>query len=109
MLAPVVVAPVIEELFFRGLAQGSLTRILVGPSRRRDPLSAWTAAALVAVVFAIVHVLVAPGDPVLLTVGGTFLLGLAAGGVVAVAGRVGGAVVAHIVFNGVAVLLTWPR
>lgn len=109
VVAPVVVAPLVEELFFRGLLQGALTRILVGPAPRIDRLTAWAAAAVVAVVFALVHVLVAPGDPVLLTVGGTFLLGLAAGGVVAATGRVGGAIVAHVVFNGVAVLLTWPR
>jgi membrane protease YdiL (CAAX protease family) len=133
--APVVVAPIVEELFFRGLLQGALTSLLapraasapaspapvaaaaVTPAPddsapgapTSDRLSRWTAAALTAVVFAALHVLVAPTAPFALTLAGTFVLGLFAGGLVATTGRLGGAVVAHVVFNGVAVLLTWPR
>ncbi|AMM20460.1 hypothetical protein AX769_10260 [Frondihabitans sp. PAMC 28766] len=118
ILAPVVVAPVIEELFFRGVLQGAVARALAGPAHTAagagsaatpDRFAVWTAAALVAVVFAVVHVLVAPSAPIVLTVGGTFVLGIAAGAVVVRTGRLGGAIVAHVVFNGVAVLLTWPR
>jgi membrane protease YdiL (CAAX protease family) len=110
VLAPVIIAPLVEELFFRGLSQRAVARALSPRSRPvPDTFTAWTAAALVAMVFAIVHVLVAPQAPALLTLVSTFVLGLAAGGLVASTRRLGGAVVAHVVFNAVAVWLTWPR
>ncbi|MCU1528708.1 MAG: hypothetical protein JWP75_2471 [Frondihabitans sp.] len=110
VVAPVIVAPLVEELFFRGLLQGALTSAFSpAGAARADPLSRWTAAAVTALVFAALHVLVAPAAPTALTLASTFVLGLFAGGLVASTGRLGGAIIAHVVFNGVAVLLTWPR
>lgn len=55
-------------------------------------------------VFALMHV-VGAGPQALI---GTFFFGLLAGTLTATTGRIGGAVVAHVVFNGIAVLLMWP-
>ena len=55
-------------------------------------------------VFALMHV-VGAGPQALI---GTFFFGLLAGTLTAATGRIGGAVVAHVVFNGIAVLLMWP-
>lgn len=84
----VVGAPLVEELFFRGLLLGALRRRSVRPS---------TAVAVTAVVFAVFHFDVAA------------LLGLAAFGVVlgllvVRTGRLGPALVAHAAFNAVTVV-----
>lgn len=108
ILAPVVIAPVIEELFFRGLVQRSLARTI-----RRVPGGIAAAISIVATsaVFSAVHLLVGAetGIAALATGIGTFVFSLVAGSIVAATGRLGGAIVAHVVFNGVAVLLMWPR
>ncbi len=39
----------------------------------------------------------------------TFVLGLLTGTLVAMTNRIGGAIVAHVLFNAVAVVATWPR
>jgi membrane protease YdiL (CAAX protease family) len=63
------------------------------------------ACAVSALVFALVHVVDAGSPTALWVVGaGTFVFGLAAASVTAVTGRLGGAMIAHIVFNGLVVV-----
>jgi membrane protease YdiL (CAAX protease family) len=106
--ASVVLAPLIEEVFFRGLLQRSLARSM---RRVRPRAASVIAVAATSVVFSLVHVLVGAdtGAAAISTAIGTFVFSLAAGSLMAATSRIGGAVVAHVVFNGVAVLLVWPR
>ncbi len=110
ILAPVMLGPLIEEIFFRGLLQRSLVRSI------RHTLHHVASASIIAVLatsvlFSLVHFLVGTdvGIAAVATAIGTFAFSLAAGFLTAATGRIGGAIVAHIVFNGVAVLLLWPR
>ncbi|WP_420366402.1 CPBP family intramembrane glutamic endopeptidase [Curtobacterium sp. L3-7] len=100
-----IVSPIIEELVFRGILQRRLADALT-------PRTRFVAVIVTAFVFAIVHVLLGAGVS---TLGGfevfvtTFLLGLLTGALVAMTDRIGGAILAHAVFNAVAVVATWPR
>lgn len=100
-----IVSPIIEELVFRGILQRRLADALT-------PRTRFVAVIVTAFVFAIVHVLIGAGGS---TLGGfevfvtTFLLGLLTGTMVAMTDRIGGAILAHAVFNAVAVVATWPR
>jgi membrane protease YdiL (CAAX protease family) len=104
VLAPVVVSPVVEELFFRGLVLRAVSRAAAdnGATLR------WAlgiAVVVSAVTFALIH-LIGVGSPTAAVVVGlsTLLFGLAAGTLAAVTGRLGGAIVAHVVFNALVVL-----
>ncbi|MCH6471819.1 CPBP family intramembrane glutamic endopeptidase [Sinomonas terrae] len=107
ILAPVVIAPVIEEIYFRGLIQRSLAAAL-------EPLGRaprWAAAVvLTSLAFALVHALLLIGTPneAMLTGISTFIFALLAGTTAAATNRLGGSIAGHIVFNGLGVLLTWP-
>ncbi|MBF4582944.1 CPBP family intramembrane metalloprotease [Curtobacterium sp. VKM Ac-2865] len=100
-----VVSPVLEEVVFRGLFQRRLADALT-------PRTRFLAVLLTAFLFALLHVLISSpasslvGFEVFTT---TFLLGLLTGALVAMTGRIGGAILAHVLFNTVAVVLTWPR
>jgi membrane protease YdiL (CAAX protease family) len=99
------VSPVLEEVVFRGLFQRRLADALT-------PRTRFLAVLLTAFLFALVHLLI--GSPSSSLVGfevfvTTFLLGLLTGTLVAMTGRIGGAILAHVLFNTVAVVLTWPR
>lgn len=100
-----VVSPVLEEVVFRGLFQRRLADALT-------PRTRFLAVVLTAFLFALLHVLISSpasslvGFEVFTT---TFLLGLLTGALVAMTGRIGGAILAHVLFNTVAVVLTWPR
>ena len=97
ILAPALLAPFIEELFFRGALLSSL--------RTRARGSAAIAVVASAVIFALMHLLQATsGQQLLATGGSTLVMGLAAGILAVTTGRLGGAIVAHITFNA-AVLL----
>jgi membrane protease YdiL (CAAX protease family) len=67
---------------------------------------------LTAFLFALLHLLLGAGATPL---GGlevfvvTFLLGALTGTLVAMTDRIGGAILAHMLFNLVAVVATWPR
>jgi len=103
ILAPVLVAPFIEELFFRGLLQKS---VLQASTRRmsRTPALALSVV-LSAALFALLHLMQAANPTAALILGlSAFVFGLAASLIAAFTGRIGGAIVAHIVFNGVLVL-----
>lgn len=94
VLAATVLAPLVEEVFFRGLLLGSLR----GSAPGRGP---WMAVLLSAALFAALHLAVARGPQEALVTGlGTLLVGLGAGTAVVLTGRIGPAVVAHVVFNG---------
>jgi hypothetical protein len=107
IIAPVLIAPLLEEMYFRGLIQRSLATAL-------EPLGVvtrWTAAVvLTSLAFALVHALLLLATPqeAMLTGISTFVFALAAGTAAAATNRLGGAAVGHIVFNGLGVLLTWP-
>lgn len=101
----VLVSPVLEEVVFRGLFQRRLAAELT-------PRTRFLAVFLTAFLFALLHLLLgAPSTPV----GGfqvfvtTFLLGALTGTLVAMTDRIGGAILAHVLFNAVAVVATWPR
>ncbi|MFZ7086691.1 lysostaphin resistance A-like protein [Curtobacterium sp. RRHDQ10] len=127
VVGPVVVSPVVEELFFRGVLQREVVRRF-----RAADSGSWAApvgVVVTALVFALMHLLV--GGAAMLSAGGvfsaagvfstagvfsaggivefvsTFVLGLLVGGVAVTTNRLGGAVLAHVLFNGIAVVLTW--
>jgi membrane protease YdiL (CAAX protease family) len=104
ILAPVVIAPFIEELFFRGLVLRAVSRAAAdnGAAQR------WAlgiAVGVSATTFALIHLINAGSPTAALVVGvSTLLFGLGAGALTAVTGRLGGAIVAHVVFNALVVL-----
>ncbi|GAA5205031.1 CPBP family intramembrane glutamic endopeptidase [Microbacterium kyungheense] len=99
VLAPVTVAPVIEELFFRGVLLVSVYTVL------RRPLGKVSAGVVAVVVstlaFAIAHSLAAGSGAVV----GVALLGLVCALLVMLTGRIWGAVLVHIVYNAMFVAL----
>jgi len=101
----VLVSPFLEEVVFRGLFQRRLAAELT-------PRTRFLAVLLTAFLFALLHLLLGAGTTpvgdfqVFVT---TFLLGALTGTLVAVTDRIGGAVLAHVLFNAVAVAATWPR
>jgi membrane protease YdiL (CAAX protease family) len=101
----VLISPFLEEVVFRGLFQQRLAAELT-------PRTRFLAVLLTAFLFALLHLLLGAGVTPL---GGvqvfvtTFLLGCLTGTLVAMTGRIGGAVLAHVLFNAVAVIATWPR
>lgn len=104
LLAPVVFAPLIEELFFRGLLLRSVARTAAAAGA--SPRAALATAAMVsAAVFALVHIVqVGPGTGAIVVGVSTFIFGLGAAAVAAATGRIGGAVVAHVTFNALVVV-----
>ena len=85
ILAPVLIAPVVEELFFRGLLQRSI------PTRLSFAIFAS------ATVFALIHLL---GGFSWFAAATTFIVGITFGLLAGRSGRLGSAIVAHVVFNG---------
>jgi membrane protease YdiL (CAAX protease family) len=106
ILAPVLVSPFIEELFFRGLVLRAVSRAAAdnGAAKR------WAlgiAVAVSAVTFALIHLINAGSPTTALVIGlSTLLFGLGAVALAAATGRLGGAIVAHVVFNALVVLPT---
>jgi uncharacterized protein len=117
LLIGALVAPIVEELLFRGLVLRAVRwAILRGPRRSPRPQPAEPAirnrAAVIAVIvsaviFSVLHLDEAIGDPVLLVTLGLFTLtaGLLHGIITVATGRLGPAIVAHVVFNASSVLL----
>jgi membrane protease YdiL (CAAX protease family) len=99
------VSPFLEEVVFRGLFQRRLADALT-------PRTRFLAVLLTAFLFALVHLLI--GSPANSLIGfevfvTTLALGLLTGTLVAMTDRIGGAILAHVLFNAVAVALTWRR
>ena len=104
LLAPVILAPVIEELFFRGVLLRSISGVtaLSGGSPR---LAMALAILGSATVFALLHVITVQTTDAALVAGlSTFVFGVAAASVAVATGRIGGPIVAHIAFNGLVVV-----
>ena len=101
ILAPVFVAPLIEELFFRGLLLRSLLTALAGAGTIQRASAILISSAL----FAMLHMLEAGSTTTAIVVGvSTFLFGVAAATVATLTGRLGGATIAHITFNALGVV-----
>lgn len=105
----IVIAPFVEELFFRGLLlRAANNRVLRrGGTAARAALTASVASAGG---FALLHLYQSPDVTLLIILGGTtFFLGLINSRVTLSTGRLGAAIIAHAFFNGssvVVVLLT---
>jgi membrane protease YdiL (CAAX protease family) len=115
VIATTLVAPVVEELFFRGMLLRAIRNgILRGPAahpRNEPPSPSLVRSALLGSVlissaaFMLVHLYQALDLPTLLVLGSsTLILGLANAVLATRTGRLGPGIVAHIVFNGVALL-----
>lgn len=112
VLIAVIVAPIAEELLFRGLVLRAVYNTVArwrGHPQPPDLVTQARASALAILVsaaaFTLLH-LYQSSDPVLLTILGlsTMVLGLVNGYVTLRTGRMGAAIVAHVVFNGSGVL-----
>ncbi|WP_229229792.1 CPBP family intramembrane glutamic endopeptidase [Sinomonas cyclohexanicum] len=107
VLAPTLVAPLLEETYFRGLIQRGIAT--AGPPimamGRRGAMV--LAVLLSSVVFAATHVVMLAAQPHMAAVAGlaTLAFGLLAGTLTAATGRLGGAIVGHVAFNGIGVLV----
>jgi membrane protease YdiL (CAAX protease family) len=92
LLSVILLAPVIEEAFFRGLVLPSIIGMLRG--------GRWIAVVISALLFAVLHLLAVTTVAQAIVVGvGTLLVGLGAGSLAVLTGRLGPAIVAHVVFN----------
>ena len=106
LLAPIVLGPFVEELFFRGLVLRAV-ECGAGGGGGRDDRRTRVAAASVAVltsalVFALLHVTQATTVSEAWRLGlGSLVFGLAAGVATVLTGRLGAAIIGHMVFNGV--------
>ncbi|MDJ0376943.1 CPBP family glutamic-type intramembrane protease [Cryobacterium sp. PH31-L1] len=111
LLAPVLLAPFVEELFFRGLVLRAVYGQAAAAQDARPPHSGGTAGMIAVAVsgltFALMHlVTIEVGNPQTIVVVGvsTLIFGLAAASVSLATGRIGGAIVAHVTFNGLVVV-----
>jgi membrane protease YdiL (CAAX protease family) len=108
ILAPVLIAPLVEELFFRGLLQKSVLRFCA--VRLQPRLATVLSIIISAGLFAVLHLTQAANPAGALILGlSAFVAGLATALIVGFTGRIGGAIVAHVVFNGALVMsaLSW--
>ena len=104
VLAPVLLGPFVEELFFRGLLLRAVTATTT--ARGLSPRSAMgMAIGASALVFALVHLTGVHSANGMLVIGlSTLVFGLGAATVAALTGRLGGALIAHITFNALVVV-----
>jgi membrane protease YdiL (CAAX protease family) len=101
LVAPLLIGPVVEEVFFRGLVLRAVERATVA----RRAVAASVAVVVSALAFALLHVVLAPISPAgWVAFGGLLVLGLGTGVLAVLTGRIGGAVIAHVVYNGVVVV-----
>ena len=103
LLAPIFIAPFIEEVFFRGLVLGTTLRL---SSRAMKMPNALIASVLVsAVSFTALHLAEVTNITAALVLGlSTLIFGLGSATLAAATGRIGGSIVAHVTFNGSLVL-----
>lgn len=103
LLAPILLAPFIEELFFRGLVQRTARRV----SERVLPagLAVFVSIVVSAALFAVLHLTESTNTTAAAVLGiSTFALGLTSALIAALTGRIGGSIIAHMTFNGSLVL-----
>jgi membrane protease YdiL (CAAX protease family) len=104
ILAPILVAPFVEELFFRGLVlRATRTAITTSTADGSRIHRAAPAVAIIvsAVLFSALHLTEATNGPAALVLAcSTLILGVGTGLIAVFTGRLGGAMVAHAVFNG---------
>ncbi len=105
LLAPVLLAPFVEELFFRGLVLRGVYRQVttLGAARWAGPI----AVGVSGLTFALMHlVTIDPGNTSTVVVVGvsTLIFGLAAASLALATARIGGAIVAHVTFNGLVIV-----
>lgn len=102
IIAPLILAPVIEEIFFRGILLPSIQRSAAGLGERTSRV---LSVIVSAVAFALLHLVAVDSSSSALVVGlSTLIFGLVTGVLVATTGRIGGAIVAHITFNALVLL-----
>lgn len=111
----VLVAPLVEELFFRGLLLRAVRNRVLRWRGREQPADAATqkravilSIAISSIAFMALHMYQAVDDPTLAIIlgGSTLFVGAANAVVALLTHRLGGAVVGHMVFNGSAVVLS---
>ena len=109
VLIAIIVAPIVEELFFRGLVLRAIRNRLL--RRNQSDEVAKRRATLAAIVvssaaFMLLHLYQASDWTLfIILAGSTFVVGFLNATVALRTGRLGGAIVGHMVFNGSAVLL----
>lgn len=102
----IAISPVIEELFFRGLAQRVLqTLFSIGDGRAARIAAATVAIGVSTAAFVALHGAAYGGRMPLGEIAATALTGLGCGILVATTGRLGAAICAHVVFNALGVVL----
>jgi membrane protease YdiL (CAAX protease family) len=100
----VLVTPVVEELFFRGVMVRALSDGFAGAGRA---VAGTVAVAVSSVVFVLLHIVPSGTAPAVGVVVGTLAVGIGCGILTVLTGRLCGAVIAHVLFNasGVALLI----
>jgi hypothetical protein len=101
LIAAVLIAPIVEEAYFRGLVQGAASDVLANRMGRRS--MAVVAVAISTAAFVAMHAIVGGLQPALLL--GATLTGIACGTLAAVTGRICAPIAAHVVYNGVGALV----
>ena len=102
-LAPVLLAPFVEELFFRGLIQRTSVRLA---SQALPRAAAVGVSVLISTLFfTVLHLAEVTNATAAAVLGiSTFVFGIGSGILAAATGRIGGSIIAHITFNGSLVL-----
>jgi membrane protease YdiL (CAAX protease family) len=110
LVAPILVAPFVEELFFRGLVLRATYRAGVGADANAAETAGRGAASVVAVIvsaslFSLLHLVEVTNVQSAIVLGlSTLILGIATGMIAVYTKRIGGAMVAHATFNGSLIL-----
>ncbi|MRG60424.1 CPBP family intramembrane metalloprotease [Agromyces sp. CFH 90414] len=105
VVAPILVGPFVEEWFFRGLVVPAVRDSAVA-SGAGSRTAAAIGVVVSAVLFGLLHTVEAPTPATALVTGASaFAFGLAAGALAVLTGRLGGAIIAHAVYNGLLVAL----
>ncbi|WP_194409367.1 CPBP family intramembrane glutamic endopeptidase [Microbacterium cremeum] len=100
----VLVSPLVEELFFRGLLQRAVGDVLAAAG----PVAAGVTAVTVSTAaFTGLHVVAAGGAAPAGLLAGTVLVGAGCGILTLLTGRLAAAITAHVVYNAVGVALLW--
>ena len=101
LIIPVFLAPLIEELFFRGILLRSISAQIQHQGITQN-VAAFLAVLCSSTMFGLFHILSIPlGRYIFLVFLTTFMLGLATGALVVATGRLGGALVAHMSSNAI--------